>query len=134
MTRDEAIKLRKIIEQAVTSLDDKVASTAATLFPAMKYTGELIKVGTRIRWNGVVKKAAADLWNTEENNPDNAPNLWANLDYRNGIRIIPAVITTTLAFDEGELGYWGDVLYKSKVAANVYTPDVYPANWEIVES
>ena len=33
MKRSEALKLRGIVEKAVTSLDDKIASEAATLFP-----------------------------------------------------------------------------------------------------
>lgn len=133
MKRSKAIYLRSIVEQAATSLDDQTASTAATLFPRMKYDGKLIRAGTRINWNGTVKRAAVDLWDTKENNPDNAPNLWANLAYRDGIRIIPEVITVTLAFKKDELGWWGDVLYRSKIDSNVYTPEQYPGNWEKAE-
>ena len=42
-------------------------------------------------------------------------------------------ITATLAFTEGELGWWGDTLYRSKVNGNVYTPETYAGNWEMVE-
>ena len=93
----------------------------------------LIKNGTLINWNGILKRAAVDLWDTEENNPDNAPTLWEDINYREGHRIIPEVITVGLAFSEGETGWWNDVLYRSKVNANVYTPDAYPNNWEIAE-
>lgn len=132
MTRTEAIRLRSIVEQAAVSLDDKTASTAATLFPRLKENGELVKAGTRINWNGTIKKAAVDLWDTAENTPDNAPTLWADLDYRDGYRIIPDTITVTLAFTKGEYGWWGDILYRSKVDSNVYTPAQYPNNWEEV--
>lgn len=133
MTRNEAIYLRSVVELAAASLDDKTASTAATLFPRLKENGELVKAGVRINWNGTVKKAAVDLWDTKENNPDNAPTLWADLPYKDGYRIIPETITVTLAFKEGELGWWNGVLYRSKVSGNVYNPDVYPANWEKAE-
>lgn len=133
MTRKEAIYLRSVVEQAATSLDNKTASTAATLFPRLKQNGELVKAGMRINWKGIVKKAAVDLWDTAENNPDNAPTLWADIDYREGYRIIPDVITVSEAFSEGELGWWADVLYKSIVDNNVYTPEQYPDNWEKVE-
>ena len=133
MKRAEAIYLRSIVEQAAASLDDKTASTAATLFPRLKENGELVRAGVRINWNGTVKKAAVDLWDTAENNPDNAPTLWADLPYKDGYRIIPEVITVTEAFKEGELGWWNGVLYRSKVNANVYNPAVYPDNWERVE-
>ena len=132
MTRKEALRLRAIVEQAAASLDDKTASTAGMLFPRLKQDGALVKAGTGINWNGTLKRAAVDLWDTPENNPDNAPTLWADIQYRNGYRIIPDTITVTTAFAEGEYGWWGDVLYKSKVNSNVYTPEQYARNWEAV--
>lgn len=132
MKRREAIYLRSIVEQAVTSLDDKTASTVATLFPRLKSDGSLISAGTRINWNGIVKKAAVDLWDTAENNPDNAPSLWQDIEYKEGYRIIPDTLTVTTAFAKGECGWWNDVLYRSLMDANVYTPAVYPQGWEEV--
>lgn len=123
--------LRGIIEQATASLPDSRASEAPTLFPTMKLDGSLIKTGTRINWNGTIKKAKVDLWAMESNNPDNAPDLWADIDYRSGIRIIPEIITTSLAFSEGELGWWGDVVYRSKTDANVFTPAQFADNWKL---
>lgn len=118
---------------AAVSLDDATASTAPDMFPRLKENGELIQSGVRINWNGTIKKAAVDLWDTAENNPDNAPTLWADLPYKDGYRIIPETITVTEAFSEGEYGWWGDVLYKSIVNNNAYTPEQYPSNWEKVE-
>lgn len=132
MKRSEAVKFRAAMVEAAASLDDATASTAPQMFDSMRYGGALIAAGSRINWNGTVKKAAVDLWDTEANNPDNAPTLWADLAYRDGIRIIPEVITATLAFKEGELGWWNDVLYRSKANGNVYTPQQHPENWEPV--
>lgn len=132
MKRTEAIRLRSIVEQATSSLDDKTASTASTLFPRLKYDGSLIPNGTRINWNGTLKRAVVDIWDTVESNPDNAPALWENINYRNGYRIIPEIITATLAFSESECGWWGNVLYRSKINGNVYTPAQYPDGWETV--
>ena len=131
MTREEAMTLRGIIEQASASLPDSSASEAPELFPGMKLDGSLVNSGTRINWNGTIKKAKVDLWDMEINDPDHAPDLWADIDYRDGIRIIPETITTSLAFSKGELGWWGDVVYRSKADANVFTPSQYPDNWEI---
>lgn len=110
--------------------DDATASRAVEFHPEMKYDGSLIPAKTRINWHGKLKRASVDIWDREENNPDNAPTLWEDIAYRDGFRIIPEVITATLAFSEGEYGWWGDTLYRSKVNGNVYTPAVYPANWE----
>ena len=128
----DARKLRAAMVTAAPALDDAIASTAPDMFPRLKGDGSLIPAGTRINWKGTVKKAAADLWDAPENTPDKAPNLWADLNYRDGYRIIPSVITVTEAFSKGEKGWWGDVLYISKVDSNVYTPAQYPDNWEAV--
>lgn len=133
LTADEVNRL--FIAQNINTVitDDSTASRAVEFHLTLKEDGSLVSAGTRINWNGTLKKAAVDLWDTKENNPDNAPNLWADLAYKNGYRIIPEVITVTTAFAEGECGWWGDVLYRSKVSGNVYNPDVYPDNWELVE-
>ena len=133
LTREQALKLRAIVEQASASLDDKTASEAPTLFPKMKTNNALIKAGTRINWNGTVKRAAVDLWDTEANNPDNAPALWEDILYKNGIRIIPETITAGTAFSMGEQGYWKDVLYESVIDNNVWTPESYAGAWKVVE-
>lgn len=125
-----ARKLRPIIEQAAQSLDDKTASEGAELFPALKQDGGLVRAGTRINWNGMLKMAAVDLWDTQESNPDNAPILWQDILYRDGIRIIPSPITVTEKFSQGELGWWKEAVYESLVGDNVYTPDQHPSNWK----
>lgn len=130
---EQARKYRAIIESAMSLTDDKLASEAPELFPALVESGALVKAGTRINWNGKIKKAAVDLWDTVENHPDNAPTLWADLAYRDGYRFIPEIITVTEAFAKDECGWWEDELYRSKVDNNVYTPAQYPLNWELVE-
>lgn len=132
-TKADAIAFRKQIEAAALNLDDKGASMAADFYSDMRYDGELVEAGTRINHNGMLFKAAVDLWNTVENNPDNAPDLWERILYHDGIRIIPETITVTSAFAEGEKGYWeadGNV-YISKVNNNVYTPEQYADNWKL---
>lgn len=133
MTRARAIQLRAVIEQAAQTLDEKTISEAPELCRTLKQDGSLVRAGTRINWNGTIKKAAVDLWDTEANDPDHAPSLWADIDYRDGYRIIPGTITVTTAFSKGEKGWWTDgKLYESKVDSNVYTPAQYADNWKKV--
>lgn len=134
MTREEAIAFRKLVEAGAASLSDKDVSTAPDVLPRMHYTGELIKNGTRINWNGTIKRAAVDLWDREDQNPDNAPTLWEDVLYKDGIRIIPETITAGLAFAKGEQGWRNGVLYESLIDANVWTPDAYPAGWKLIEN
>ena len=133
MNREKAARLHTVISAGRELVDDKIASTAPELFPRLKQDGSLVAAGYRIIWNGTLKRAAVDLWDTSENNPDNAPVLWEDIKYRLGYRIIPDTITVGLAFSKGECGWWGDILYRSKVNSNVYTPEQYPPNWEPVE-
>lgn len=130
---EQARLQRANILKAIASLNDQDASLTPELLAKMSYDGTLVPVGTRINWNGLIKRSAVDLWDTEANNPDNAPTLWEDILYRSGYRIIPSVITVGTAFSKDECGWWGDILYKSLIDANVYTPEAYPAGWEIVQ-
>lgn len=132
ITLERARELRRLIVQASANLTDADASTAAELFPRLKGDNGTVSAGTRINWNGTIKRAAVDLWDTAENTPDAAPTLWEDIGYRGGIRIIPETITAGLAFAKDEYGWWGDVLYKSKLDANVWTPEQHASGWEKV--
>lgn len=129
---DAARLQREVMDHAGAMLTDAQASTVVSLYGGLKEDGSLVEAGTRINWNGVLKRAAVDLWDRPENNPDNAPALWEDVPYKDGYRIIPEVITVGLAFPKDERGWWRDVLYRSLVDANVYTPEQCPANWEVV--
>lgn len=128
---EKARMLRKNIIVSSASLDDKVASETPELFGRLNENGELIKVGTRINWNGVLKRASVDLYDTKENNPDNAPTLWEDIEYKEGYRIIPETISVGTAFSKDELGWWNDTLYKSLLDNNVWTPEQNPNGWEV---
>lgn len=129
MTRSEAQKLIADIVKLRESATDVQASLAVSVYPTLKQDGSLIKSGTRINYNGTIIRAAVDLYDTETNSPENAPVLWETLNYKDGYRIIPEVITVGTAFSKGELGWWKDELYESLVDSNVYTPDQYAPNW-----
>lgn len=132
---ERAFYLRSVIEKVMAEQNDRVASKAPEFYPKMQYSGNLIKAGTRINHFGKVMKAAADIWDTAENDPENAPELWKELDFIDGIRIIPNVISVTEAFGLEELGFWKEdgKIYKSLLSANVYTPKEYPSGWEEVK-
>lgn len=127
---DAAKKVRAAMNIAGGSLDDATASQAAAIYPELQYSGELVKAGTRIQWENGLKRAAVDLWDTEENNPQNAPDLWEDVMYRDGIRIIPETITAGLAFAKDERGWFHDNIYVSLIDANVWTPEQYPQGWK----
>lgn len=133
-----AQKMRPLIEKAAISLSDADASIAPEMFPRLKGDGSLVEHGTRICWQNAdgslcIKRAAVDLWDNAQSTPDVAPNLWEDVAYHNGIRIIPEIITATLAFSNGELGYWAkdNTVYRSKRDGNTHTPEQVPDMWEV---
>lgn len=130
MKRSEAIEMRRAIERGSKSLSDKEVSITPEILPRMRYTGKAIEAGTRINWYGKVKSAAVTLWDREDNDPDRAPGLWNDINYRKGIRVIPEHILVTAPFSEGEEGIDdNDIVWVSKYNNNVYTPVQYEANW-----
>lgn len=130
MTETEVTRLLIAHQINTLAVDDNTASRMTEFFPELTGDGALITAGTRINWRGQLKRAAVDLWDNPDSTPDAAPNLWEDIDYKDGVRIIPEIITAGTAFALDELGWWGDTLYRSKLAANTYTPEQYPAGWE----
>ena len=133
MNRRETELFVKALKQLRDSATDAQASESVEVYPTLKESNSLVKMGTRINWNGVIKRAAVDLWDTKENNPDNAPSLWEDISYIQGYRIIPEVITVGTAFIKDECCWWNGTLYKSLIDANVYTPEAYPSGWVLVQ-
>ena len=130
ITKAKALKIRSLAMESATEMDDVNASTVPEMFPKLKYDGALVSAGTRINWNGQLKKAAADLWDTPENNPHNAPALWEDLNYVNGYRVIPEVITAVLAFSKGDRGVWKGVVWESTQDSNIWNPEQFAAGWK----
>ena len=132
LNADEVLRL--VLRAQVNSLDipDATASRMVEYFPELTGDGSLIKAGTKINWHGTLKRAAVDLWDTEANSPDNAPTLWVDIAYRDGIRIAPETFTATNAAAMNELMWFGEHIYRSGMAGNVYTPEQAPNAWELV--
>ena len=133
MKLSKALKIRSLAMDSAVEMDDVSASSLPEMFPRLKEDGSLVKHGTRVNWNGQLKKAAVDLWDTPENNPENAPALWEDINYVNGYRAIPEVITVTTAFSKGEKGWWKDGVWESLQDNNVWNPDQFAAGWNKIQ-
>ena len=132
ISKAKCLKIRALAMDSAVDMTDPEASTLPEMFPRLKQDGSLVSAGTRINWNGQLKKAAVDLWDTAENNPDNAPALWEDINYVNGYRVIPEVITVTTAFSKGEFGWWKGAVWESLQDNNVWNPDQFAAGWRKV--
>lgn len=134
--RENAVRADKAeaaIQTVVSKMDDKDVSKYTEILSGRKGDGSLIRGGTYIVEDGVVYRAAADLWDTEENSPSNAPTLWHKVLYRDGYRILEGAIESTNVVMKGEICWVGDVKWRSLIDNNVWLPADYPAGWESVE-
>ncbi len=133
MTREEAQNFIDSIVLMREAAHDKDASRCVACYPVLSGGGGLVKSGTRIQWCGKLMRAAVDLWDRPENTPDKATNLWEEIQYKDGYRIIPSPITVGTAFSKGERGWWNGILYESRIDNNVWTPSDSMAQWKKVE-
>lgn len=131
-TRKEMNAFASNVTKLREEIADDVASTVIDIYPTLKNDRQLIKAGTRIKFEGELFRASSDLWDAEENNPTNAPTLWEKIQYKEGYRIIPSVITVGTAFAQGEIGYWEGTLYESLLDSNVWTPTQNPSGWQTI--
>ena len=132
-TLEEAREWRKKQEAGTSILADREASMLVDMAPNMKYDGSLVEAGTRIRWGDKLKRASVALWDREENNPDNAPTLWEDIQYVDGVRVIQENMSAALAFSYLEEGWWKGKVYISQMQGNVYTPETAPNQWKLKE-
>lgn len=79
MTRTEALKLRRIIEQATQSLPDETALQAVTLHPAWKADAEYA-VGYKVQRNGKLWRCIQSHTAQADWEPENAASLWEQIN------------------------------------------------------
>lgn len=78
ITRERAYALRKLIEQAATSLDDATALEGVELFPNWKI-GVDYKIDDRVREDNILYKCLQNHTSIENWNPSDATSLWAKV-------------------------------------------------------
>lgn len=133
LTTSEIVRYLNALGVMRDNASDADASKCVSVYPTLKGDGSLIKAGTRINHNGSLKRAAIDLYDTETNNPDNAPTLWEDIQYKQGYRIIPETITAGTAFALDECGWWENGLYQSLLEVNTWTPSENPSGWKLIK-
>ena len=126
-----ALKVRRAMDEAGNTLTDEQAADMAALFMPWK-AGVEYKVNQRVRYGDLLYKCLQAHTSQETWQPDVTPALWVEVAAPGEYRQIKENMLPTEAFELGEIGWWQtkDNLYRSLIAANVYTPVTYPAGWE----
>ncbi len=125
ITTAKARTLRKLIEQASTSLSDDDALTGIELFPKWK-TEHDYTVGDRVRHEETLYKCLQNHTSQSSWIPSDSPSLWARVD--DPTVEFPEWIQPTGATDSYMLGdkvSHNDKHWISDMDYNVYEPSVY---------
>ena len=135
ITREEAYKLRGIIEQAVVSLDDATALEAVTLYP-MWAVGVAYEVGIRVQYDGILYKVLIAHTSQEDWTPDVAVSLFAKVLIPDPI-VIPEweQPDSTNPYMKGDKVIHNGVTYESMVDNNVWEPGAVGTEslWVVIE-
>ena len=131
MTRDEAIRLRRMIEQASAWTDDADALELVQLFPRWRYPQNYI-VGERVQHDRTLYKCAQAHVSQADWTPDATPALWVRVS----VEEFPDWVQpqgSADAYNRGDKVTYNGKHYVSLIDGNVWSPDAYPAGWEEVE-
>ena len=135
LTIERAKELRAIIEAAILELnqDDATALGNIELY-AMWQSGKAYTVGERIQYGDKLYKCVQAHTSQDDWTPDVAVSLWAVVLIPDP-EVIPDWVQpdSTNAYMRGDKVRYNGVIYRSLIDNNVWSPDAYPAGWEIVE-
>ena len=127
MTRQKALALRKLIEQAAVSLPDEDALGGVELFPAwavgVDYTTDF-----RVRYDGKLYKCVQAHRSQSGWEPDKTPALWTEVAKPGEIPVWRQPTGAQDAYRIGERVWFPEkntTIYISDIDYNTYRPDVY---------
>lgn len=135
ITKEKALALRKLIEQAAASLSDEDALTGVELFPRWNENGISYAVGDRVLYNGTLFKCLQAHTSQATWTPTDAPSLWTKVLIPD-----PEVIPdweqpeSTNGYMKGDKVRYNGKVYESLIDNNVWSPEAYPAGWSEVTS
>ena len=132
-----AEQLRKALQMFAQTLTDDEALEIATVYPAYA-VGVLYRAGTFITYgiNGVgdpqLYKVVQEHTSQEDWTPDKTPALYTPIGLTDdGYPVWSKPTGSHDAYNIGDVVDYNGTLYKSLIDGNVYSPDEYPAGWEV---
>jgi len=138
ISREKALRLRKIIEMAMNSapLDDAIAIEGTTLFAEWE-VGMEYKVGDKVRYNDILYRVLTEHVSQETWTPDVSPSLFAEVLIPDEEQIYPwEQPDSTNPYMKGDKVTHNDKVWESQVDNNTWEPGVVgtEALWtEVVE-
>lgn len=132
MTREEAKKYRAAIEQAAQYLDETTALECPSLFPTWK-EGTTYEAGTKIQYDGVVYTILQEHTSQSDWTPAVTSSLFAQvLVSEDGTPLEWVQPGSTNPYMKGDRVIYNGLVYESLIDNNVWSPDAYPAGWQVI--
>lgn len=125
---DEAIKVRQAMDLAGAQLDDSTALNAMALYSLWE-VGKAYAVNDRRRYGDFLYRCVQAHTSQADWTPDAVPALWVKISTEEW----PEWVQPTGAHDAyntGDKVTYNGKRYVSRIDANVYSPEAYPAGWE----
>lgn len=130
--------LRAEIESMAQGLDDTAAEAVPELFPEWNPAGCDYKTGDRVRYAGILYKVLQPHTSQPDWTPDVAVALYAKvLAGQDGTPIgVWEQPDSTNGYKKGNKVHYptmDDPVYESLIDNNIWSPEVYPQGWQLIE-
>ena len=132
-----AEQLRKALQMFAQSLTDEQAMEVATVYPAYQVgkaykTDEMFTYGLNEVGDPQLYRVVQDHTSQEDWTPDNTPALYTAIGLTEaGYPVWSQPTGAHDAYNIGDIVDHNGTLYKSLIDGNVYSPEAYPAGWEV---
>ena len=133
-----AEQLRKALQMFVRSLSDDEAMEVATVYPKYE-VGKAYKVDDIFSYgeNGVsdpqLYRVVQAHTSAEEWKPNETASLYTPIGLtKEGYPVWSQPTGSHDAYNAGDIVDYNGTLYKSLIDGNTYSPEAYPAGWEVV--
>ena len=132
-----AEQFRRALQLFAQSLTDEVAMEVATVFPVYAVgksykANEMFTYGTNEVGDPQLYRVVSDHTSQADWTPNSTPALYTPIGLsEEGYPVWSKPTGGHDAYDIGDIVDYNGTLYKSLIAANVYSPDEYPAGWEV---
>lgn len=132
-----AEQLRRALQLFVQTLDDDAALEVATVFPAYEVgrayaVGDMFSYGENSTGDPQLYKVVQAHTSQADWKPDATPALYTAIGLNPaGYPIWSKPTGAHDAYNKGDIVSYNEKLYKSLIDGNTWSPDEYPAGWEL---
>lgn len=132
--QEKARQLRPLIEKAAVSLSDSDALEAVELFKSW-YSGIAYVTDERVRYGDKLYRCVQSHTSQADWEPDRTPALWAEVAKPGEIPVWKQPTGAQDAYMTGDKVWYPEkdtTVYVSLIDNNTWSPEAYPAGWEVV--